>query len=98
MIECNSLEEVREQINRIDSELVALLAERSDYVLQVMKFKRGVGEANVPNRNEEILERVSRLAEQHGMPPDVAQRVYRAMIEAFVALQQQEWAKRAQAR
>ena len=37
---CMSLEEVRTNIDRIDREIVVLLAERGGYVQQAVKFKK----------------------------------------------------------
>ena len=38
--ECKSIEEVRENINRIDREIVELISQRSRYVAQAAKFKK----------------------------------------------------------
>ncbi|KPQ41867.1 MAG: isochorismate-pyruvate lyase, partial [Candidatus Methanoperedens nitroreducens] len=40
MSECKSIEEVRENINRIDREMVELISQRSRYVEQAAKFKK----------------------------------------------------------
>ena len=37
---CNSLEEVRENIDSIDDKIIKLIAERSDYVRQAAYFKK----------------------------------------------------------
>ncbi|ARU63495.1 hypothetical protein CBW65_22690 [Tumebacillus avium] len=89
MLECVSIEEVRDCIDRIDDQLVRLLAERSDYVQMAMTFKHDASEANVPSRNEEILERVRNLSVEYGMDAGIIDAVYRTMIEKFVSLQQQ---------
>ncbi|MBP5168762.1 MAG: chorismate mutase, partial [Oscillospiraceae bacterium] len=36
---CSSLEEVRENIDRIDNEIIKLIAERTTYVVQASSFK-----------------------------------------------------------
>jgi len=38
--DCESLAQVREQIDRLDRDIVALLAERGRYVLAAAPFKR----------------------------------------------------------
>ncbi len=37
---CNSLEEVRANIDRIDDEIIKLIAERGTYVVQAPVFKK----------------------------------------------------------
>jgi len=39
-MKCNSLEEVRENIDSIDDKIIKLIAERSDYVRQAAYFKK----------------------------------------------------------
>ena len=38
--ECNNLEQVRAQIDRLDTQIVELIAERTTYVIQAAKFKK----------------------------------------------------------
>lgn len=40
LAECKSIEEVRENINRIDREIVKLIAQRGCFVGQAAKFKK----------------------------------------------------------
>ena len=37
---CRSLGEVRENIDRIDNEIIRLIAERASYVIQASSFKK----------------------------------------------------------
>jgi isochorismate pyruvate lyase len=85
--EMESLADIRAQIDRLDQEIVALLAERGAYVRQAARFKRTEAEARAPERVEQVIGRVRELAEQWRLEPDVAERVYRAMIGAFVELE-----------
>lgn len=89
MLECASLEEVRDCIDRIDDQIVRLIAERHEYVNMAMTFKKCPQDANVPSRNEEIVQRVRELAESYGIDPQITEGVYRAMIAEFVRIQQQ---------
>jgi isochorismate pyruvate lyase len=49
-----------------------------------------LGQANVSNS----VARVCGLAEAAGAPPDVVERVYRAMIDGFIALELQTHGQR----
>ena len=81
---CDSLEEVRENIDRVDREIVRLLAERGGYVVQAAGFKRSTDEVRAPKRVEEVLSRVEALSRELGASPTVTEGVYRAMISAFI--------------
>ncbi|MDQ4099505.1 MAG: chorismate mutase, partial [Chloroflexota bacterium] len=77
-IECRNLAEVREQIDQIDRQLVALLAERGAYVRQAARFKRTAEDVAAPRRVEQVVERVRGLAMDNGVDADLVEEVYRA--------------------
>lgn len=79
-----SLEQIRAHIDRLDHQIVALLAERGGYVKQAARFKKTPEEVRAPQRVEQVIIRVTDLADQLGASPVVVERVYRAMISAFI--------------
>lgn len=83
-IECTSLEQVRENIDRIDQQIVALLAERGGYVKQAARFKKTTDDVKAPQRVEQVIAKVKALANDLGASPVVTEHVYRAMIAAFM--------------
>ena len=91
--QCESLAQVREQIDRIDTQIVRLLAERGGYVLAAARFKRSAAEVRAPQRVEQVIARVRALAERQGAMPDVVERIYREMIEAFTDAEQRHWSR-----
>lgn len=84
MNQCASLEQVRAHIDRLDHQIVALLAERGGYVKQAARFKKTPEEVRAPQRVEQVIIKVTDLADQLGASPVVVERVYRAMISAFI--------------
>lgn len=90
---CRSLDEVREQIDRIDRAMLGLLAERGAYVRQAAGFKRDAAEVAAPQRVAQILERLRQRAGELGADPDVAEATWRAMIAAFIAREHHEFAR-----
>lgn len=90
MKECASLDEVRENIDVVDRRIVGLLSERGGYVKQAAKFKKSSEEVEAPKRVEEVVDKVRGLAGEHGVSPDVVERVYRAMISGFIEYETEE--------
>ncbi len=78
--ECQNMTEVRTEIDRVDAALVELLAERWTYVDRAWVFKRSPDEASVPWRNREVIEKVRAGAETAGMPPEMAEALWRLII------------------
>ena len=58
MKKCNSLDEVRSEIDIIDIKLVELISERSHLIHQAAGFKNSVEEVKAEDRIEFILQRV----------------------------------------
>lgn len=78
--DCETMNEVRAEIDRVDRALVDLLAERWTYVDRAWFFKRSPDEASVPWRNREVIEKVRARAETAGMPPEMAEALWRMII------------------
>ena len=57
-MKCNSLEEVREQIDQIDDAIIRLIAERGKYVVQASMFKKDEKSVAAPNRVEAVIKKV----------------------------------------
>ncbi|MBS7660579.1 chorismate mutase [Pseudomonas lalucatii] len=95
-VHCQSLAEVRANIDRIDRQLVALLAERGAFVAQAARFKRNSEEVKAPQRVEQVIAKVRELAQALGANPDVVEPVYRSMIAAFIQAELAEHAALAQ--
>lgn len=93
--DCQSLQDVRREIDRLDQAIVSLLAERGQYVLAAARFKRSVAEVQAPERVEQVIANVRRLAQAQGGMPDVVEAAYRPLIAAFTAAEQAERSKRA---
>jgi isochorismate pyruvate lyase len=87
---CNNLAEVRENIDRLDRKIVALLAERGRYVKDAARFKRDAFQVSAPQRQQEVIDKVRALAEKEGAYPEVVEAAYRALIAGFIAREQQD--------
>jgi isochorismate pyruvate lyase len=91
---CASLAEVRDNIDRIDRQIVSLMAERGKYVSEAGRFKADPAAVSAPARVEAIIVKVRGLAREDGLAEDVAERSYRAMIAAFEDYERAEWTRR----
>ncbi|KQQ55930.1 chorismate mutase [Pseudomonas sp. Leaf127] len=83
-VQCRSIEEVRQHIDRLDREIVTLLARRGRFVSQAAAFKSTAQDVRAPARVEQVIARVNALADEVGGNRQVVEQVYRAMISAFI--------------
>jgi isochorismate pyruvate lyase len=89
--QCGNLAEVRTEIDRIDSALVALIGERFGYVERAWQIKLQLGqEANVPWRNQQVIDKVRAKAKDAGIPPDLVEALWRQMIGWFIQYEEEK--------
>lgn len=80
----NSLEDVRYNIHLIDKVIIQLISERSFFVNEAARFKNNEQEVEAPRRVEEVIGKIRHVAVSKKLNPDIAEKVYRAMIGAFI--------------
>ncbi|AJE23646.1 chorismate mutase [Azotobacter chroococcum] len=83
-VRCSSIDEVRQRIDHIDRNVVSLLAQRGNLVTQAAAFKKTTDDVRAPARVEQVIAKVRGIASDLDISPDVVERVYRAMIAAFI--------------
>jgi len=92
-VKCKSLQEVRDNIDRLDEVIVGLLAERIDCVLQAAQFKETRGDVRIPVQIEFIVDRVREFATREGMDGDMVESIYRHIMEESIAREELRWDK-----
>lgn len=93
---CNSLEEVRANIDRIDEEMIKLIAERGRFVVQASSFKKNEEGVKDTGRVEKVIAKVRGKAKEYGADPDMVEAIYRDMISRFVKMEMSEFHKNTQ--
>ncbi|KFN38686.1 MAG: chorismate mutase [Sulfuricurvum sp. MLSB] len=82
--ECQNLEEVRQYIDRLDDQIVQLIAARNGYVKQAAKFKHSIDEIKGQERMEAVMDRVRTRAMELGVSPNLLTKLYTIMIDEMV--------------
>ncbi len=91
---CESLEEVRSNIDRIDNDIIRLIAERETFVLQASQFKKSEEGVKDSSRVEAVIKNVREKAEEYGADPDMTEALYREMIHGFTNMEMKEFHNR----
>ena len=79
-VDCENMEDVRKEIDRLDDALIDLMAERWTYVDRAWQLKKTPSEANVPWRIKQVIDRVKKRAETKNLPPSLAEALWRQLI------------------
>jgi chorismate mutase/prephenate dehydratase len=83
-----ALRELRQSLDKIDEDLVGLIARRMETVARVIREKKGqAGGIRDPRREHEILTRVESLARAAGVSAPLARRIFSEILANSVARQ-----------
>jgi len=90
---CNSMDDVRAEIDRIDEELVDLICERFAYVDRAWQLKNAPADAEVPWRIQQVIDKVRARAEKNDLPPELVEALWRQMIGWFIQYEEENLRK-----
>ncbi|HVY50631.1 MAG TPA: chorismate mutase, partial [Devosia sp.] len=79
--DCQSKEDVRAELDRIDQALLTLFAERHRYVTRMAEIKTDPHEAYDPERIRSIIAKQRRRADELGLDEDQAELIWRTLID-----------------
>ncbi|SRR5579885_1753484 len=88
--DCRNMDEVRAEIDRIDRALVDLIGERFTYVDRAWQLKTSPAEARVQWRIQQVIDRVRARAAEMGLPPELAEALWRQMIGWFIQYEEEK--------
>ena len=88
--DCQSMDEVRAEIDRIDKALVDLIGERFGYVDRAWQLKNSPAEARVPWRVQQVIDKVRARAMEQNLPPELAEALWRQMIGWFIQYEEEK--------
>ena len=84
MKKCNSLQEVRDEIDILDSKLVELISERSHLIRQAAGFKNSVDDVKAEDRIDDVMQRARKKAIELDINPNMISDLFKIMIDEMV--------------
>jgi isochorismate pyruvate lyase len=93
---CESMDQVRIEIDRIDEALVDLVAERFTYVDRAWQLKNNPADATVHWRIRQVIDKVEARAKERGLPPELAVALWRQMIGWFIQYEEENLSQKSE--
>ncbi len=87
---CESMDDVRVEIDRIDRAMVDLICERFAYVDRAWQLKKTPADATVPWRIQQVIDKVRARADENQLPPDLVEALWRQMIGWFIQYEEEK--------
>ena len=83
--DCQTLAEVRSEIDRLDQSLIKIISRRQEYAHAAARFKRSENDVHAPERQRQMMAARRLWAETEGVDPDLIESLFRTMVDHFVA-------------
>jgi len=82
--QCDTLDEARIEIDKVDKEIVKLIASRNDYIKQIAHFKTSIDEVKAEDRISDVISKVRQQAISLDLSPNLINDLYVRMIDGMV--------------
>lgn len=82
---CQSMTQVREGVDAVDREMVALLKRRFGYMEAAARIKPNRGAVRDQNRKDDVHAKVAAAAKELGLPAERLWPVWEALMEQSIA-------------
>jgi isochorismate pyruvate lyase len=87
----NTMTDVRREVDRIDGEIVALLAQRFGCMTAAARIKETRGSVRDEERKAAVIAHVKTLAEEAGVPVPLVAALWEMLIENSISYEMQKW-------
>lgn len=78
---------VRVAVDEVDEQIVMLIGRRERLIRIAGTLKEDSAQVRAPGRVERVIEHVRATAEKKDIDPDIVEKTYRAMVDAFTTLE-----------
>jgi isochorismate pyruvate lyase len=85
------MQDIRDEIDARDRQIIALLGQRLGYVRAASQFKTSEAAVRAPARFAAMLEQRRIWAVEEGLNPDAIEKMYRDLVNHFIAEEMQHW-------
>jgi len=89
--DCTNMAQVREGVDAIDRELVALIAERARYMEAAARIKPSRAVVHDDWRIEDVIGKVLAEARRLGLSTELAEPVWRELVRQSIAYEFEVW-------
>jgi isochorismate pyruvate lyase len=78
--DCQDIQEIRANIDKVDYEILASFGKRLEYVKEIVKFKTDQDEIIARQRQLEVFQKRREWASEFGLDPELFEEIYKMLI------------------
>ena len=92
--QCQSLADIRDEVNRIDRELIELLAERTAYAEAAFAFKKSEADIRSPEHLPAFFADRKRQAREAGLSESMVEEIFKSLVARSIEMHSAQWRSR----
>jgi len=82
--QCESMEDIRNEIDQIDHQIINLFSERLKYVEEIVRFKKDEVGVVAQERKDFVINQRTEWAKKKGLDPSVFKKIYTLLVESNI--------------
>jgi isochorismate pyruvate lyase len=82
--DCQSLEEIRNEIDKIDEHIISLFSIRHKFVEEIVRFKNDKDAIIAQERKDQVILQRRKWAESKGLNADTFEKIYTLLVESNI--------------
>jgi isochorismate pyruvate lyase len=82
--QCESMEDIRNEIDTIDHKIINLFSERLHYVEEIVRFKHDEAAVIAQERKDFVINQRAKWAAEKGLDPIVFKKIYTVLVESNI--------------
>lgn len=82
--DCQSLEEVRNEIDKIDEHIISLFSERHKYVEAIVRFKNDKDAVIAQERKDQVIIQRKKWAAKNGLNAETFEKIYTLLVDSNI--------------
>jgi chorismate mutase len=78
--DCQNIQEIRNEIDGLDQQILALFGKRLEYVKEIVKFKNDADGIVAIERQQEVFQKRKEWAADFGLDPELFGEIYELLV------------------
>jgi len=79
--DCHTIEEVRQEIDKIDHAIITLIGKRFSFIQEIVKYKSNTDEVHAKNRHLEVITERREFSVNYHLNPDMIENIFRILMD-----------------
>ena len=79
--DCISAEEIRDEIDKLDKEIISLFSKRHSYIEEIVRFKNDADEIVASERKQQVIDQRREWAASCGLDAKTFEQIYTLLID-----------------